>query len=133
MEPTAVRPRRPLLALLGCTLIGLHMGFAQIGTGLVATLLLSAAYQRDLVAVNAAKSTIVILTSITSVGSFAAADAIAWPQGLCLALGAAGGSYAASHWSVKNGTQAVRRVVIAIAVVTLLEQLVRAALLLVRT
>lgn len=125
-----VPPRQPVLALLGCLLIGLHMGFAQIGTGLVATLLLSAAYQKDLVAVNAAKSTIVILTSITSVGSFAADDAIAWPQGLCLALGAAGGSYAASHWSVKNGSTAVRRVVIAIAIVTLLEQLVRAALLL---
>lgn len=127
---SATARRQPLVAVLGCLLIGLHMGFAQVGTGLVATLVLAAAYERDLVAVNAAKSTIVILTAMTSVGSFAAADAIAWPAGLCLAIGAAGGSYAASHWSVKNGTRAVRRVVVAIAVVTLTEQLVRAVLLL---
>ncbi len=122
-------PRRPWLAGLGCLFVGLHMGFAQIGTGLVATLVLAAAYERDLVAVNAAKSTIVILTSLTSVASFSTANVIAWWPGLALAVGAAGGSYTASHWSVKKGSGAVRRVVLTIAVVTLTEQLLRIALL----
>src|SRR5262245_39447351 len=123
--------RRAWLDPLGCVLIGLHMGFAQIGFGLVAAWVLSAAYRSDLVAVNAAKSTIVILTSITSVSTFAANDAIAWAPGLVLAAGAAMGSYLASHWSVQKGSNAVRRVVVAIAVVTLAEQVVRIVLMVV--
>lgn len=125
-------PRRAWVGQLGCVLIGLHMGFAQVGFGLVATWLLAATYRGDLVAVNAAKSTIVILTSIASVGTFAAADAIAWLPGLVLAAGAACGSYLASHWSVQKGSNAVRRVVVAVAAATLAEQVVRIVLLLVK-
>lgn len=118
------------LGALGCLLIGLHMGFAQIGFGLVATWMLAATYRSDLVAVNAAKSTIVILTAIASVGLFARAEVVAWGPGLALAFGAAAGSYLASHWSVQKGSSAVRRVVLAVAVVTLAEQLVHVVLLL---
>lgn len=128
--PGTARPRPWWLGALGTFAIGLHMGFAQIGTGLVATLVLAAAHDRDLVAVNAAKSTIVVLTAIASVASFAAADSIAWAPAVALAIGAGIGSYAASHWSVRKGSAAIRRVVIAIAAVTLLEQLVRIAMLL---
>jgi uncharacterized membrane protein YfcA len=129
VDPDAPATTRSRLATaLGCLLIGAHMGFVQIGTGLVATLVLAHAYRRDLVAVNVAKSTIVILTSIASVGTFAAADAIAWGPALWLAAGAGAGSYAASHWSVRRGSHAVRRVVVAIAVLTLTEQLVHLAL-----
>lgn len=113
----------PWLAALGCFLIGLHMGYVQIGTGLVATLVLAHAYERDLLAVNAAKSVVVIVTSIASAGTFAVAGAIDWLPAAALALGAGIGSYAASHWSVAKGAAAVRRVVIVIAVLTLLEQL----------
>jgi uncharacterized membrane protein YfcA len=123
-------PRPAWLVPLGCVLVGLHMGFAQVGFGLLVTLVLAGAYRGDLVAVNAAKSTIVILTAITSVGSFAAFDAIAWLPGLVLAAGAAAGSYLASHWSVQKGSNAVRRVVVAVAVITLAEQLLRIVLLL---
>jgi len=123
-------PRPAWLEPLGCVLVGLHMGFAQVGFGLLVTLVLAGAYRGDLVAVNAAKSTIVILTAITSVGSFAAFDAIAWLPGLVLAAGAAAGSYLASHWSVQKGSNAVRRVVVAVAVITLAEQLLRIVLLL---
>lgn len=127
-QPEARRPA--WLAAAGCFLIGLHMGYVQVGTGLVATLVLAAAYERDLVAVNAAKSAIVIVTSLTSAGSFIAADAIVWAPALCLAVGAGIGSYAASHWSVRKGSAAVRRVVVAIAVLTLLDQLRHIVLLL---
>jgi uncharacterized membrane protein YfcA len=128
--PTGGRERPFWLAALGCLLIGMHMGYAQVGTGLVATLVLAAAYDRDLVAVNAAKSTVVILTSVASVSSFWVAGSIAWLPAITLAAGAAVGSYCASHWSVARGSRAVRRVVVAISIVTLAEQLVRIALLL---
>lgn len=119
----ASAPRPAWLAALGCFAIGLHMGYVQIGTGLVATLILAQAYDQDLLAVNAAKSVVVIVTSLGSVGSFAMAGAIEWLPATSLAVGAALGSYVASHWSVANGATAVRRVVIVIAGLTLLEQL----------
>jgi uncharacterized membrane protein YfcA len=132
--PTAPRWLGPL----GCTLIGLHMGFAQIGTGFVATLVLAATYDRDLLQVNAAKSVVVITSSIASLAGFVLAPAlipgqqhvIAWWPALCLACGTAIGSYLASNWTVVRGARAVRRVVVSIAVLTLLEQLYQIAVLL---
>ncbi|MFK7738892.1 MAG: sulfite exporter TauE/SafE family protein [Planctomycetota bacterium] len=120
----------PWLQFLGCFTIGLHMGFVQVGTGLVATLVLARAYNRDLLAVNTAKSIVIIITAITSTTRLAIAGAIAWTPALSLALGAGLGSYLASHWSVKKGNAAVGRVVIVIATLTLLEQLRQIALLL---
>lgn len=125
-----VAPRPAWLAAVGCFLIGLHMGYVQVGTGLLATLVLAHAYDRDLLAVNAAKSIVVIVTSLGSVGSFALSGAVAWMPALTLAVGAAFGSYFASHWSVANGVAAVRRVIVVIAVLTLLEQLRQVVLLL---
>jgi uncharacterized membrane protein YfcA len=121
--PSEPAPRPAWLAALGCFLIGLHMGFAQIGTGLVATLVLASAYRRDLIAVNMAKSTVVITTALASVGTFAWHGNIVWAPALVLAAGAAVGSYLASHWSVAKGSAAIARVVVVIAVLTLLEQL----------
>jgi len=123
--------RAPWLSALGCFVIGLHMGYVQVGTGLVATLVLAHAYDRDLLAVNAAKAAVVVLTSLASVGSFTLVGAIDWLPALSLAVGAGIGSYAASHWSVANGATAVRRVVVVIAALTLLEQMRQIVLLLV--
>ena len=122
-RPTAHAPRSAFLATAGCFLIGLHMGYVQVGTGLLATLVLAQAYDRDLLAVNAAKSVVVIVTSIASAGTFAVTGSIVWVPALALAVGAGFGSYFASHWSVARGSDAVRRVVVVIAVLTLLEQL----------
>lgn len=123
-------PRAAWIGYLGCFLIGLHMGYVQIGTGLVATLLLASTYQRDMLAVNMAKSTVVITTSIASVATFASHGAIQWVPGLALAVGAAIGSYFASGWSVAKGANAVRRIVVVVAVLTLVEQLRQIVLLL---
>ena len=135
-----VGPPRPprWLGPAGCALIGLHMGFAQIGTGFVATLVLVAAYHRDFVQVNAAKGVVVITSSIASLLGFVLAPAllenqspvIAWGPAACLVAGTATGSYLASRWTVGRGHGAVRRVVLAIAALSLLEQLVQIALLL---
>jgi len=121
--PAAEESRPAWLGAAGCFLIGLHMGYVQIGAGLLATLVLAAAWRSDLIGVNAAKSVIVIVSSFASVSTFAAADRIVWAPACCLAAGAAIGSYAASHWSVRKGADAVRRFVLVIAVLTLLDQL----------
>jgi uncharacterized membrane protein YfcA len=117
------------LRALGAFLIGLHMGYVQVGTGLVATLVLAKAYDRDLLAVNTAKSIVVIVTAVTSATSLTIAGAIAWTPALSLAAGCAAGSFFASKWSVQSGAASVRRVVLTIATLTLLEQ-VRQVLLL---
>ncbi|MCA8950298.1 MAG: sulfite exporter TauE/SafE family protein [Planctomycetes bacterium] len=117
------KPRPVWVSLLGCFLIGFHMGYAQVGTGLVATLVLVGLYDKNLVAVLAAKSAIVIATSITSVAVFVSADAIVWPPAIALAVGCGAGSYLASHWGVKKGAGAIRRIVVVIAVLCLLDQL----------
>ena len=49
--------------------------------------------------------------------------AITWPPAIALAIGCGIGSYLASHWSVKKGADWVRRVVVVIASLALLEQL----------
>lgn len=121
----------PWVANVGCFLIGVHMGYVQIGTGLLATLVLQATYSRDLVATNVAKSVIVILSSIASVVGFAAEPwlhptrtvVISWQPALWLAVGTAAGSYLGSRWAVKNGTTAIRRVVIAVSLYSLGDQL----------
>ena len=106
------------------------MGYVQVGTGLVATLVLSKAYDRDLLSVNAAKSIVVIVTAVTSATSLTIAGAITWTPAISLAVGCAAGSYLASKWSVKKGGDAVRKVVLVIATLTLLEQARQIALLL---
>lgn len=115
---------------LGCFCVGLHMGYVQVGTGLVATLVLAKAYDRDLLSVNAAKSIVVIVTAATSATSLTIAGAISWTPAISLAVGCAAGSYLASKWSVRKGGDAVRKVVLLIATVTLLEQARQIALLL---
>ena len=124
-------PRAPRwLGPVGCTLIGVHMGFAQIGTGFVATLVLVAAYDRDLLRVNAAKGVVVITSSIASLIGFALAPhllqgqppVIAWGPAACLAVGTATGSYLASKWTVDKGAAAVRRAVVVIAALALADQ-----------
>jgi uncharacterized membrane protein YfcA len=99
---------------LGCFLAGVHMGYAQVGVGLLSTLVLTASFGRDLLAVNMAKSTLVVLTGVVSAASFAGEDAIAWPPALALAVGAAIGSYHASRWAMAKGSSAVRRVVVGV-------------------
>jgi uncharacterized membrane protein YfcA len=113
-----------------CFLVGIHMGYAQVGVGLLSTLMLSATVGRDLVAVTAAKSTLVVLTALASVGSFWTADAMAPGPALWLAVGTAIGAYQASHWAVAKGSHAVRTVVVTVTVVMLTYALVKVGLLL---
>lgn len=118
------------LGPLGCLLIGVHMGFAQIGTGFVATLVLVATYHSDMLQANAAKGVIVITSSVASLIGFVLAPhliagqapVIAWGPAACLAVGTATGSFLASKWTVDKGSAVVRRVVVSIAVLALVDQ-----------
>ncbi|HZN41738.1 MAG TPA: sulfite exporter TauE/SafE family protein [Planctomycetota bacterium] len=130
-RPRDRRPDAPRwLGPIGCVLIGVHMGFAQIGTGFVAALVLVATYHDDLLHVNAAKGVVVITSSVASLLGFALAPhvlvnqspVIAWGPAACLAVGTATGSYLASQWTVDKGSVAVRRAVVAIAALALLDQ-----------
>ncbi|MEQ1633696.1 MAG: sulfite exporter TauE/SafE family protein [Planctomycetota bacterium] len=129
---------RPALGAPGCFLIGVHMGFAQIGTGFLAALVLLTSYSRDFVETNVAKSVVVIAASIASLTGFVLAPlllegqppVIAWGPAVCLAIGTATGSFLASKWTVNKGSLVVQRVVFVIAALALLEQLVQITLLL---
>lgn len=100
-------------------LVGLHMGFVQVATGLLSLLVLGIAVSRDLVVANAAKMAIVIASSATAVACLAVAGAVAWLPAAVLAAGAGLGSFLASRWSVDKGHGAVRIVVLAITITVL--------------
>jgi uncharacterized membrane protein YfcA len=104
------------------------MGYAQVGVGLLSTLVLTASFGRDLLAVNMAKSTLVVLTGVASAASFASEDAIAWPPALALAAGTAIGSYHASRWAMAKGSTAVRKVVVGVTSVMVVYTAVKLAL-----
>jgi uncharacterized membrane protein YfcA len=73
---------------------------------------------------------IVITSSIASLIGFVLAPyvlanqspVIAWGPAACLLVGTATGSFLASKWSVSKGSSMVRRVVLVIASLSLLEQ-----------
>jgi len=117
------KPAPFYLNLVWFTWMGAHLGFVQVGAGLLTLIALTHLGARDLLWINAVKSAVVILTSTASVGYFVAHDAITWGPALCLAGGAGIGSFLASRWSVDKGHAGVRIMVIGITVVVLLRLL----------
>jgi len=107
------------LGLLLFTLVGLHMGFLQVAVGLVTMMTLRRMHSRDLVAINSAKTAIVISTAGASTASLAIAGAIHWLPALYLALGSADGSFLASRWTLAKGHGAVRSVVLLVCLALL--------------
>jgi uncharacterized membrane protein YfcA len=106
-------------------LVGLHMGFLQVGVGLLAILALSHVHSRDLVHVNVAKMALVAVSSVTSLAVFACADVIAWQPALWLAAGAGIGSFVASRFSVAKGHGVIRGVVLLVCALVLIRILLR--------
>lgn len=102
------------LLILIFTLVGLHMGFIQVGFGLVCILALGAIHSRNLVEINSAKMALVITSAATSTTSMAFSDQFKWGPAIVLGIGAGIGSFLASRWSVRRGHGAVRVVVIGI-------------------
>lgn len=124
LSPSRTAPRTTpapfVQSVLWFTLMGAHLGFVQVGAGLLTLIALTHLGARDLIWINAVKSAVVILTSTASVGYFAAHGQIDWAPALCLAGGAGMGSFLASRWSVDKGNAGVRLMVIGITVAVLL-------------
>ena len=118
---------------LGCFVAGVHMGYAQVGAGLLSTLLLTASFGRDLVGLAVAKSTLVIVTCVASVGSFWSADAMAMEPAGWLAVGTAIGAYQASGWAVAKGSGAMRRVIVVVTAIMLVYAFGKAVLAIIAT
>jgi len=100
-------------------LVGVHMGFVQVGVGLLAILALSRFHSRNLVEVNTTKMALVLVAATVSLLEFTRNAAIAWGPAIVLALAAGAGSFWASRWSVAKGHGAVRVVVISITVLVM--------------
>jgi uncharacterized protein len=113
---------------LGCFFAGVHMGYAQVGAGLLSTLLLTATFGRDLLNLAVAKSTLVIVTCLASVGSFWSAGAMAIEPALWLAVGTAIGAYRASGWAVAKGVGAMRRLIVVVTTIMLVYAAIKAVL-----
>jgi uncharacterized membrane protein YfcA len=109
--PSGESPPKWLLALV-FTLVGLHMGFVQVGFGLVCILTLGAIHSRNLVEINSAKMALVIVSAATSTTSMAFSEQFKWGPAIVLGIGAGIGSFLASRWSVRKGHAAVRVMVI---------------------
>ena len=112
-DAAAAPPHRGLVAF-GLLVVGMHMGFVQVGVGLVAILVLTRGVSRDLVEVNTTKMALVIVSSLVSTLEFSRNAVIVWGEGTVLALAAGAGSFWASRWSVTKGHAAVRAVVLTI-------------------
>lgn len=113
-DPSAGRASAWVFVLLGA-----HMGFVQVASGLVAILALSAVHSRDLIRVNTAKMAILLCASLAANAVLAVSGHVEWGPALTLALGCGAGSFLASRWSVASGHSAVRVVVIVITLAVL--------------
>jgi uncharacterized membrane protein YfcA len=103
-----------LASALWFSAVGLHMGFLQVGVGLLAILALQHVHSRDLVHINIAKTALIAGSAVTSMTAFTIAGEIVWGPALWLALGAGIGSFAAARFSLKRGHGAIRAAVLGV-------------------
>lgn len=98
--------------------IGIYGGFIQAGVGifLLSGLVLSVGY--DLVQANAVKVGIVLFFTIFALIVFVNNDQVNWGVGLILALGNMLGAWVAAKVAVEHGTTWVRRLLIAVVIVS---------------
>jgi hypothetical protein len=110
------RPEWKRLALF--FLIGMYGGFIQAGVGifLLAGLVLGVGY--DLVRANAVKVGIVLFFTIFALAVFVRNGQVNWGVGLILAIGNMLGAWAGAKVAVEKGAVWVRRLLIAVVVVS---------------
>jgi uncharacterized membrane protein YfcA len=89
-------------------MVGIYGGFIQVGTGFIILMLLHRVNHYSLVKSNAAKTTIIMIYSLSALLTFAYFGHVHWPYGLTLAAGAAIGAWFGSRWAVGKGDKAVR-------------------------
>lgn len=103
--------------------IGVYGGFIQAGVGifLLAGLVLGAGF--DLVWANGVKNLIVLLFTIFALAVFVLNDQVVWSLGLILAAGQMAGAWFAARFAVKKGAVWVRRLLIAVIVISIVQLL----------
>ncbi len=117
-ELEEIQGRPTLLQLLIFFGIGVYGGFIQAGVGifLLAGLVLSVGY--DLVRANAVKNGIVLLFTVSAILVFIRNDQVDWIVGLILAIGNMLGAWIAARVAVERGSVWVRRLLIAVVIVS---------------
>lgn len=108
---------RPLAAIL-LFLVGAYGGFVQAGVGLFLLASLSGLLRYDLVRANAIKSLVIAGFTALSLAVFIVAGQVLWGPGLLLSVGMVAGARLGVRFALARGHEALRRVVLAMAVAT---------------
>ncbi len=120
-----VKEGRPSLLMLAVFfLIGIYGGFIQAGIGvlILTTMVLGIGY--SLVDANAIKLMIVLGVTVVALVIFGASGKVNWGVGALMAVGQSTGAWLAARFASrsKNATVWVRRLLIAVVVVSILDQ-----------
>ena len=113
-----IETRPTLFQIILFFLIGIYGGFIQAGVGifLLSGLVLGVGY--DLVRANAVKVGIVLFFTIFALAVFILNDQVNWAFGFILAIGNMLGAWAAAKVAVEKGAIWVRRLLIAVVIVS---------------
>jgi uncharacterized membrane protein YfcA len=108
---------RPLamLALVGC---GFYGGLLQGGVGIVLISVLGGMLRYDLVRGNALKGLVVAIYTVPVLILFVATGLVHWVPALVLAASSSVGAQLAVIFAVKKGADAVRKLVVAVVIVS---------------
>jgi len=117
-ESETASPRHTLWAHLGMVGVGFYGGFIQAGVGFILMAILHNLLKLGLVRVNMHKVFIVFTYMVPSLMVFALQDQVRWDAGLILAVGTAGGAWAATRLQIARG-EGIVRAIFAVAVLAM--------------
>jgi len=112
-------PRTPRLEgparAVAFLLVGLYMGFLQVGVGFLLLACLVGGLGLDLVKANAVKVAVVLVATVPVLVVFGLEGQLHVAQGLVLACGNMGGAWIASRLAIRKGGAWIRWVILAAA------------------
>jgi uncharacterized membrane protein YfcA len=108
---------RPV-GMLALFAAGFYGGILQAGVGLVLIAVLSGLLRHDLVRANGLKVVIVMIYSTVALVVFVARGKVAWTPALVLAAGNVIGAQIGVKFAITRGQEAIKRVLLAMVVVT---------------
>jgi uncharacterized membrane protein YfcA len=100
--------------IIGTALVSLYGGYFNGGLGIVLLALFSLWGMRDINAMNGLKSGLSFVLSAISMGTFAAAGIVAWPQAAVMMAAATLGGYVGAHIGRALPRSVVRKMVVVI-------------------